>query len=120
MAWVVDTSVLIDIAEEDPTFGVSSAKLVEAHAKQGLAICSVTLVELAPVFNGDIASLQGFLVKGGSGWPEEWTLADAEAAFKAWHAYVQARKAGRIQKRPIADVLIGAFATRFSGLLTRN
>jgi hypothetical protein len=30
------------------------------------------------------------------------------------------RRMGRISKRPIADVLIGAFATRFDGLLTRN
>ena len=29
MAWVVDTCLLIDVAEADPTFGVASAKLLE-------------------------------------------------------------------------------------------
>ena len=34
--------------------------------------------------------------------------------------YILKRRAWRIDKRPIADILIGAFATRFDGLLTRN
>ena len=31
-----------------------------------------------------------------------------------------AKRAGKIPKRPIADVLVGAFASRFDGILTRN
>lgn len=120
MAWVIDTCVLIDIAEEDPTFGVSSAKLIETHAKAGLTICPVTFVELAPVFNGDVAAQQEFLKEIGVAWPEQWTTTDTIEAFKTWHTFVQARRSGRLKKRPIADVLIGAFATRFDGLLTRN
>ena len=30
------------------------------------------------------------------------------------------RRAGPVPKRPLADVLIGAFALRFQGILTRN
>jgi hypothetical protein len=33
---------------------------------------------------------------------------------------VLAKRAGTAPKRPIADVLIGAFASRFDGMLTRN
>ena len=51
---------------------------------------------------------------------EPWTPPDTLAAFTAWHNYVAAKRQGRIAKRPIADVMIGAFATRFQGLLTRN
>ncbi len=33
---------------------------------------------------------------------------------------VAGRRAGPAPKRPLADVLIGALATRFQGILTRN
>jgi hypothetical protein len=49
-----------------------------------------------------------------------WTLADTECAHRAWNAYVQARRASDVPKRPVADVLIGAFACRYQGLITRN
>ena len=48
MAWVVDTCLLIDIAEADPTFGVASAKLLDLKRPEALTICPVTYVELAP------------------------------------------------------------------------
>lgn len=35
-------------------------------------------------------------------------------------ACVAARRAGIGRKRPIADILIGAFAVRHDGLITRN
>jgi hypothetical protein len=53
MPWVVDTCLLIDVAEADPAFGVASARLLDVKRVDGLAICPVTNVELAPVFNGD-------------------------------------------------------------------
>lgn len=51
---------------------------------------------------------------------EAWTHAETQAAHAAWHRYVQSRRLQRIAKRPMADILIGAFAGRFEGLLTRN
>jgi predicted nucleic acid-binding protein len=53
-------------------------------------------------------------------WPEAWASADTQAAFIAWNRYVAGKRQGIITRRPIADVLIGAFAMRFQGLLTRN
>jgi predicted nucleic acid-binding protein len=85
-----------------------------------LAICPVTYVELAPVFNGDQTVQQEFLANLGVTWPETWIQADSEEAYRAWHRYAIARRAAKSGKRPIADILIGAFASRFDGILTRN
>jgi len=120
MAWVVDTCLLIDVAEADPAFGVVSARLLDAKRADGLTICPVSYVELAPVFNGDQTAQIEFLFNLSVTWPESWTQADTAEAHRAWHRYVSARRAVKAPKRPVADVLIGAFATRFDGVLTRN
>jgi predicted nucleic acid-binding protein len=120
MAWVVDTCLLIDVAEADPAFGVASARLLVSKRVDGLTICPVTYVELAPVFNGDQTAQNEFLFDLSVTWPETWTQADTEEAHRAWHRCISARRAFKAPKRPIADILIGAFATRFDGILTRN
>ena len=120
MAWVVDTCLLIDVAEADPTFGMASAKLLDLKRTDGLTICPVTYVELAPVFNGDQAAQNEFLFNLGVNWSEAWTQLDTEEAHRAWHRYVAARRTARVPKRPLADILIGAFASRCDGILTRN
>lgn len=120
MAWVVDTCLLIDVAEADPAFGVASAKLLDLKRTDGLTICPVTYVELAPVFNGDHAAQNEFLFNLGLNWPEVWTQSDTEEAHCAWHRYVAARRTAKVPKRPLADILIGAFASRCDGILTRN
>ena len=120
MAWVVDTCLLIDVAEADPAFGVASAKLLDLKRAEALTICPVTYVELAPVFNGDQTAQKEFPFNLGVIWPEAWTQADTEEAHRAWHRYVTARRATKAPKRPLADILIGAFASRCDGILTRN
>lgn len=42
------------------------------------------------------------------------------AAHRAGSLHIQRRRHSTSPKRPIAEVLIGALATRHSGLLTRN
>ncbi len=120
MAWVVDTCLLIDVAEADPTFGVASAQLLDTKRPGGRTICPATYIELAPVFNGDQTAQNEFLFNLGITWPEAWTTADTEEAHRAWHRYVTIRRTAKVPKRPLADILIGAFATRFDGILTRN
>jgi hypothetical protein len=128
MAWVVDTCLLIDVAEGDPAFGAASAALIDARRPQGLAVCPVTYAELAPVFNGDATAQNEFLRNLGVAWPETWTLADtlARATDKVVAQTSQSavsrvsKPAGKLPKRPVADVLIDAFASRFDGFLTRN
>ena len=43
-----------------------------------------------------------------------------DEARRLWNRYVNSRRTGTAPKRPLADVLIGAFARRFQGILTRN
>lgn len=120
MAWVVDTTVLIDILDHDPEFGVGAAALLERRLGDGLVICPVTYAELAPAFEGNRALQEDYLMGVGVDYEVDWRREDTLAAFDAWHAHVRRRRGGTEAKRPIADILIGAFALRFDGLITRN
>ena len=72
------------------------------------------------MFNGDQTAQNEFLFNLSVTWPEAWTQPDSEEAHRAWHRYVTARRATKAPKRPLADILIGAFALRCDGILTRN
>ena len=120
MSWVIDTGVLLDIALGDPQFAMGSARALDQLRGEGLVACPVTLVEIAPALGGKPEGVRGFC--DGIGIPMDtlWTPDDTRAAMKAWNAYVTARRAGLTGMRPIADVLIGAFAQQRRGLITRN
>jgi len=121
MPWVVDTCVVIDVGEDDPEFGERSARVLDRRAREGLLLCPVTTIELAPAFGGDRAALRTFLRHLGVQDAEPWLEEDTAAAFHGWWRYIAARRSRRVKKkRPIADILIGAFACRFHGLITRN
>ena len=120
MPWVVDTCLLIDIAENDPEFGKTSARLLDRRRSAGLLIAPVSYVELAALFTGVTGVQNEFLESSGVSWTHSWTWPDTVAAHRAWHDYILKRRRDEINKRPIADVLIGAFAMRFDGLLTRT
>lgn len=117
---MIDTAVLIDVLEDDPAFGAASALALDARAEDGLTICPVTYVELAPAFEGQRALQEEFLAGVGIRFTENWTSEDTLAAFDAWNAHVRRRRRGEGSRRPIADLLIGAFSLRFQGLVTRN
>jgi len=120
MTWVIDTCVVIDVLENDPTFGLRSASLLDQKLSEGLSLCPVTFVELAPAFDGDWEEQERFLDQAGIDFRDGWTSADTRAAHQAWHLHITARRAGLLPKRPIADVLIGAYAMNRRGLITRN
>ena len=122
MAWVVDTCILLDIGLDDPEFGESSEALLLRKAKDGLVVCPVTFVELAPAFAGDLGALRKFLANLSVDYSELWQNQDTDKAARAWARHIARRRerAARSAKRPVADVLIGSFALRFDGLLTRN
>jgi len=120
MTWIVDTCVVIDLLENDPAFGLPSARLLETRLAEGLAVCPVTQIELAPAFDGDLAEQNSFLAQAGILHHLGWTLADTEAAHRAWHHHIAGRRSGTLPKRPIADLLIGAYAANRRGLITRN
>lgn len=118
--WVVDTCIVLDVFENDPTFGHPSAKLLQKLLPQGLTISPVTMVELSAAFSGDLAEQKHFLDQAGISYQEPWTAADTEQAHAAWNSYVVAKRQTQSAKRPIADILIGGFAANRTGLVTRN
>lgn len=117
---VVDTCVLIDIADNDPSFGRRSALCLAAHLEEDLAISPVSYMELAPLFDGAARRLDEFLDGVGVRHDELFELSDRAAAFAAWSRHISAKRSGKVSRRPIADVLIGALAMRSAGLITRN
>lgn len=122
MPWVVDTCLLLDIGLDDPNFGRESEEFLQKRSVDGLIVCPVTFVELAPAFGGGLGALRAFLASLDVGFEESWDVRDTEQAARAWARHVIDRRSAtpRQLKRPVADVLIGAFASRFEGLLTRN
>jgi predicted nucleic acid-binding protein len=118
--WVVDTCVVLDVFEDDPEFGRGSAALLEKLLPDGLAVSPVTMIELSAAFGGDIVEQKRFLEGAGISHAEAWTAADVDASHRAWNAYVMGRRKDKAPKRPIADILIGGFATNRQGLVTRN
>jgi predicted nucleic acid-binding protein len=120
MSWVIDTCIVIDVLENDPSFGLRSATLLEEKLGEGLSICPVTFVELAPAFEGNWEQQERFLGQAGIGFRDGWTTTDTRTAHHEWHLHITARRSGMLAKRPIADVLIGAYAMNRLGLITRN
>lgn len=120
MPWVVDTSVLLDVLEDDPDFGLASAQTLDALAPEGLTLCPVSYAELAPSFEGRSGLQDEFLAAIGVDPRPEWTWEDTLRSHSAWNLFIQRKRAGLLSKRPIADILIGAFAVRHQGLITRN
>ena len=120
MAWVVDTCLLLDIGLDDPAFARKSGDLLDRLLADGLLICPVTFVELAPAFSGQIKPLEEFLFHLGIGSREAWGWEDTKLASDAWSKHIRKRRTKQAAKRPVADVLVGAFSCRFQGLLTRN
>lgn len=118
--WIIDTCVVLDIFEHDPAFGQLSAELLHKLLPQGLAVSPVTMVELSAAFTGNLEEQKHFLDLAGISYVEPWTAADTEQAHVAWNAYVTAKRLGKTAKKPVADILIGAFAANRTGLVTRN
>jgi len=120
MAWVVDTCILLDVGLDDRVFAANSERILNDKLADGLVVCPVTFVELAPAFSGQLKALEEFLFQLGVDCQEGWTPTDTTGACEAWTRHIQKRRGRQATKRPIADILIGAFAQRFQGLLTRN
>lgn len=120
MAWVVDTSVVIDLVTGDPLFEAASVTCLQAYLGDGLVISPVTFVELGPSFLGDSLATEAFLQAAQIGTSEFWSPQDTLLAHRLWHQHQMKRRQIGTAKRPVADVLIAAFAERFQGLITRN
>ena len=120
MSWVVDTCVVIDVLENDPEFGLASAELLDKMVAEGFELCPVSYVELSPAFLGDSRRQNEFLDNIGIQYASPWSWQDTQHAYKAWERHVNLYRQRKVLRRPVADILIGAFAVGRHGLLTRN
>ena len=120
MAWVVDTSVLLDLVTGDPQFEPASTLCLQSSLADRLVICPISLIELGPAFAGDDAAAEAFLKSAGIETGEPWTSRDTALAHRLWHEFQSRRKQVNLARRPVADVMIAAFSTRFQGIITRN
>ncbi len=118
--FVVDTCIFIDILLCDPFFGKASAVCLKEMQSQGLVVSPVCYIELAPAFKGAQQEQDAFLRRLRADFNQPWMRDDTLAAYAGWARYAHLKRKGDIAKRPVADVLIGAFASRFDGLITRN
>ena len=120
MTWVVDTCVIIDVLRGDETFSTKSSMALQAKLDDVLAIAPLTYVELSPEFNGDVEAQNAFL--DGMWIQHDFSGSEATVltAHKAWYEHVLRKRKGEARKRPIADIMIGAYAMQKGGLITRN
>ena len=120
MTWVVDTCIMLDILDSHAEFAEMSSRALESKLDDVLTIAPISYVELAPAFNGDTAAQNAFL---DGMWIQRDFNGSKDAvilAHRAWHEHIMRKRAGVVRKRPIADVLIGAYAMQKGGLITRN
>ena len=120
MIWVVDTCVVIDLVERDSEFGVVSAAALASKIDDSFVIAPITYVELGPVFDGDRERQDAFLKESWIDFDFAGNNEAVLAAYKAWYEHVMRKRKGEATKRPIADVMIGAYALQKGGLITRN
>jgi predicted nucleic acid-binding protein len=117
---VVDTCILIDVADDDPDYAEASTRCLAEHLADGMVLSPISYVELAPVFDGSTQLLDEFLAGVGVDATESFNAADRVTAFRAWARHVTSKRAGQSRRRPVADALIGALAARHGGIMTRN
>ena len=120
MIWVVDTCVVIDLVEHDGEFGAVSAAALASKIDDSFVIAPITYVELGPVFDGDRERQDAFLKESWIDFDFAGNKDAVVAAHKAWYEHVLRKRKGEVTKRPIADVMIGAYALQKGGLITRN
>jgi predicted nucleic acid-binding protein len=113
----VDTSVLLDVFADDPTFRERSlAALRQSLADGQLVACEIVWAEVAAAFV-DPAAAQRAL----EAIPVTFSEIDVQSAARAgvaWRAY---RRRGGTRERIVSDFLIGAHAMgRADRLLTRD
>ncbi len=120
MSWVVDSCCLLDIALNDSKHGLDSAHALESIRDYGLVVCPISEIEISPFFDGSIQHVRKFLDLIGVAHSLAWESEDTITASEHWTNYVLKKRKAQVGKRPVADILIGSFASRFEGLVTRN
>ena len=118
MITAVDTNVLVDILEPDPSYGAASGDALTRCLAEGTVVaCDVVWAEVATVYGEKQPELLAALETLGIDYSEVTQQAALEAA-RHWHAY---RSRGGSRQRIAADFIVGAHAlAQCDRLLTRD
>ncbi|MDZ4288940.1 MAG: hypothetical protein U0984_13320 [Prosthecobacter sp.] len=111
---------VLDLVTGDPQFEPPSTKCLQSLLAEGLVVCPITFVELGPAFYGDDIAAEAFLLQANLDIAEPWLQTDTVEAHRLWNVHQVRRRQSKFPKRPVADVMIAAFALRFQGIVTRN
>ena len=116
MRTVLDSSVILEVVTDDPTWAESSeAALIRAIEQGGLVIGETVLAEITPAFES--GELESFL----KSWKIQFHPTTEEAAIRAGQMYAVYLSRGGTKERVIPDFLIGAHAMANGGrLLARD
>ncbi len=116
--WIVDTCVAVDILKDHDRFGEASMQLYDQYFDQGLGISPTVYAELAPLFPNE--KIQHQVLEAFGLEILSWEKVDTIKSSEGWRSYIHLKRQQNTEKRVIADIMIGAFASRFQGLITRN
>lgn len=119
-SYVVDTPILLDILENDPEYGASSAALIDRHASDTLYVSPISYFALAPAFNGQRQFQDEFLSRLGVVVTHESPHDVAPLVYRSWARYCRRVKAAGGHGHPFMVCLIGALANLFDGIITRR
>lgn len=105
MRTVLDSSVILDVVTDDPTWAdASEAALVDAMRRGALVIGECVLAEITPAMGEE--DVFSFLDE----WKITYAASSREAAVTAGRMYAYYLQRGGTRKRVLPDFLIGAHA----------
>lgn len=115
MITAIDSSVLLDIATNDPRHGVNSAKALKTARKQGrLIVSEFVIAEITPICG---SRTDAFL----SSLSVHFAASSRSSSLRAGRMFAAYLERGGKRGRIVADFLIGAHAIEHAGrLLTRD
>ena len=119
-AYVVDTPILLDILENDPEYGASSAALLDRYADATLHISLISYFELAPAFDGNRALQDEFLGQLGVVISHQNVRETGPLVYRAWARHYRRVKASGGQGFPFVPCLLGTLACCYDGIITRR
>ena len=119
-AYVVDTPILLDILENDPEYGASSAALLDRYADATLHISLISYFELAPAFDGKRSLQDEFLGQLGVVLSHQNVRETGPLVYRAWARYYRRVEASGGRGFPFVPCLLGVLACCFDGIITRR
>lgn len=106
MITAVDSSVLLDVLLNDPSFAVLSLAALEQCRNEGkVIICEAVIAEISPVFSGR-RDIEEFLEDSAA----VFTPISREASIESGQMFARYFKSGGKRGRVAADFLIGGHA----------